>query len=102
MILCHLKKKLNMNAPADSTTEISFPDSLLNLAQWLDSQDEFRANRARNSNIILCNPFVCRVEWELTMDPMHNTINYYNRETTNSERVLAVLMLREMVLAGDI
>lgn len=90
-----------MNAPADYTAEISFPDSLLNLAQWLDSQTNYKAHEARDVGINLCNPLVTRKEWEQTMHLEHGG-TYYSPDVTNSERVLAVLMLREIVLSGDI
>lgn len=95
-----------MNVLADSApaAEISFPDALLNVAQWLDSQDiEHQISDARELGINVCNLFVIRQEWEETMcssrlfDP-----RYYDPSTTNSERVLAVLMLREMILSGDL
>jgi hypothetical protein len=93
-----------MNALVDSNpdVEISFLDSLLNLAQWLDSQDtNYRAYEARVLGINLCTPFVTRKEWEQFMHLEHGG-TYYLPEITNKERVLAVLMLREMILSGDI
>jgi hypothetical protein len=103
MILCRLRKKLNMSAPVDSTNpnQPDFAQSLLNLAQWLDSQNtEYRILNARNAKVNLCVYFVSRKEWEQTMYMQYGG-EYYHLNTTNSERVLAVLMLREMILNGD-
>lgn len=83
--------------------KISFPDSLLNLAQWLDSQDQYVIDLARKSGVqiqvnILTNPL-----WKEHMGySQFLSGRYYHPKTTNSERVLAVLMLREMILSGDI
>ncbi len=97
-----------MNVLADSistanTAEISFAESLLNLAKWLDSQEILCcASDAIKSGVKLCSPFVSRYEWENTMSYVLEENRYYHPKTTNQERVLAVLMLREMILSGDI
>jgi hypothetical protein len=94
-----------MSALVDSTpaAEISFPDALLNVAQWLDSQDEYKIHHAVISGLEISRVFVTRKEWESAMFMIDTTEpRYYHPGITNSERVLAVLMLREMVLNGDI
>jgi hypothetical protein len=90
-------------ANSTNTQDVSFPGALLNIAQWLDSQDEHNILAALISGVKISETFVTRKEWESTMRMMDTTESrYYHPETTNSERVLAVLMLREMILSGDL
>lgn len=96
-----------MNVPANSTTdsiaEISFPDSLLNLAQWLDSQDQYIVDLAHKAGVQIQNNFLTHPLWKEHMGYSQGVSGrYYHPKTTNSERVLTVLMLREMILSGDI
>ncbi len=92
-----------MNVPADFTATPDFAQSLLNLAEWLDSQDLCAPSDARKLNVNLCNVVVNDYRWENTMNYMEDGQQfYYSKSITNKERVLAVLMLREMVLSGDI
>lgn len=72
-----------------------FCDNLLALAKWLDSQDVEYTLGAFGTQVGYTE-YVCNnPQFKYTMG------SYYSRETTNTERVLAVLLLRSAILAGD-
>lgn len=80
-----------------------FPGSLLRVARWLDSQDADYEIYLRGSiTLNLCYPFVNHPAWEQTMNYSIGESRYYHPNTRNKERVLAVLMLREAILSGDL
>jgi hypothetical protein len=95
-----------MNVPADTTNVSDFPDfaqSLLNLAERLDSQDEYVIDLARRSGVQIRDNVLTNPHWKEHMGWSQFTPGrYYHPKTTTKERVLAVLMLREMGINGDI
>lgn len=85
-----------MNNPNSlSAEQKQFCDNLLNLAEWLDSQDlawtmfDYQ-NQVGYTGKICTNP-----EFKAALE------DYYSHKNTNKERVLAVLLLRAAILAGD-
>jgi hypothetical protein len=87
------------NLPAHlSETNQTFCDNLLALAKWLDSQEQdcqvYRSPLKQQGIVI-------HSAWKSVMIFVSGEKRYYNQCTTNKERVLAVLMLRSAILAGD-
>lgn len=81
-----------------SAKDQQFCDNLLNLAKWLDSQEEYFQvcqSPLRQQGIAI------HSAWENVMTFDSEEQKYYSRHVTNQERVLAVLMLRSAILAGD-
>jgi hypothetical protein len=81
-----------------------FCDNLLALAEWLDSQNDYFVsdfNHSRDAFKLVhlkTDPEKIRHVFGVDADIYHN---FYAQSSTNSERVLAVLMLRSAILAGD-
>jgi hypothetical protein len=97
----------NLNSlPAElSPKNQQFCDNLLSLAKWLDSQDveyifikflETTFAKTYKGKSISHPEF-----FPLTLEANEFKTGYYANRITNQERVLAVLMLRSAILAGD-
>ena len=71
---------------------------LLTLAEWLDSQNDFYHVNNANSPVFL-QRVTKNKNWEDLMAPTNGEWNkYYSVNTTNKDRVIAVLFLREILL----
>jgi len=100
-----------MNKPNSPSVKLSpedqqFCDNLLLLAEWLDSQNSkhtfmkfMDTDFARHYK----GKSVSHPEfYPLLLEANENKTGYYdNKNVTNKERVLALLLLRSAILAGD-
>lgn len=98
----------SMLAPSDlqkMKENQQFCDNLLKLAEWLDSQDTYFTfahfiSRTKTKGIkgkTISHPEF----YPLLLEANENKTGYYHKNTTNKERVIAVLMLRSAILTGD-
>ena len=82
-----------------------FCDNLLLLAEWLDSQDiyfTFADFISRTKTKKIKGKTISHPEfYPLLLEANDDKTGYYHKDTTNKDRVLAVLMLRAAILAGD-
>lgn len=81
-------------------------DLLLQFAEWLDSQDHSSTISAFNRHIGIydSDDSYRRLTPDMIYDILGNVVDRQNNflnASSNKERVLAVLMLRSAILAGD-
>lgn len=103
----------SMLAPSDlqkMKENQQFCEQLLAYAKWLDSQSArfYVFDYNRSINIVNSPDFNRRLKPEtiiqvfgFEVDNEHTFYDNYTGKVTNSERVLAVLLLRSAILAGD-